>query len=102
MSRVVAVAEMPGHCIRLGGKTRTEPRLWTHLNRNPLHFVERNLILSPIVELRRSRRLVVGDVLRGFKLALVLQVRGDAGRPESLVPDPHFDAVPRVRRWIMR
>jgi len=35
---------------------------------------------------------VVGDVLRGFKRALVLQVRGDAGRPEGVVPDPRLDA----------
>jgi hypothetical protein len=30
---------------------------------------------------------VVGDVLRGFKRVLVLQVRGDAGRPEGMVSD---------------
>ena len=33
-------------------------------NRNTLHFIERNLILSSSVELCRPRRLVVGDVLR--------------------------------------
>jgi hypothetical protein len=31
-------------------------------------------------------------VLRCFKRSLVLQVRGDAGRPESMVPDPRLDA----------
>jgi hypothetical protein len=40
-----------------------------------LDLVERNLILSPVVELRRAGRLVVGDVLRCFKRSLVLQVR---------------------------
>ena len=35
---------------------------------------------------------MVGDVLRGFKRALVLQVRGDAGCPEGMVPDPRLDA----------
>ena len=50
-------------------------------NRNPLDLVERNLILSLVVELRRSRRLVVGDVLRGFEGSIVLQVRGYVGRP---------------------
>ena len=35
---------------------------------------------------------MVGDVLRGFKRALVLQVRGDAGRPEGMVPDPRLNA----------
>jgi hypothetical protein len=46
-------------------------------------FIERNLVLPPVVELGRPRALVVGDVLRGFKRAIVLQVRGDAGRPEA-------------------
>ena len=41
-------------------------------------FVERNLVLPPVVELRGSRALVVGDVLRGFKRTLVLQIRSDA------------------------
>jgi hypothetical protein len=35
---------------------------------------------------------VIGDVLRGFKRSLVLQVRGDAGRPEGMVTDPDLDA----------
>ena len=34
---------------------------------------------------------MVGDVLRGFKRTVVLQVRGDAGRPEGMVPDPGLD-----------
>jgi hypothetical protein len=50
-------------------------------NRNALHLIGRNLILSPVVELGRPRRLVAGDVVRGFKRAVVLQVRGDASRP---------------------
>ena len=32
------------------------------LNRNPLDFIQSNLILPPVVELRRAGRLVVGDV----------------------------------------
>ena len=35
---------------------------------------------------------MVGDVLRGFERALVLQVGGNAGRPERMVSDPGFDA----------
>lgn len=35
---------------------------------------------------------MVGDVLRGFERALVLQVGGDAGRPEGVVADPGLDA----------
>jgi hypothetical protein len=54
--------------------------LWKLLNQYPLHLVEWNLILSPVAKLGRSWRLVVGDVLCGFEGALVLKVRGDAGR----------------------
>ena len=40
---------------------------------------------------------MVGDVLRRFEGALVLQVRGDAGRPEGMVPDPGLnDGVDRA------
>jgi len=53
-------------------------------NRDPLHFIERNLVLPPVVELGRPRALVVSDVLRGFKLAVILRVFGDACYSESL------------------
>ena len=32
-------------------------------DRNPLDFVERDLVAGPVVELRGSRRLVAGDEL---------------------------------------
>ena len=73
-----------------------------NLDRNPLDLIERNLILPPVVELGRPRALVVGDMLRGFKRAVVLQVRGDAGCPEGMVPILVLMPVSRVRRWIMR
>ena len=44
------------------------------LNCNPLSFIKRNLILSPVVELGCPRALVVCDMLRGFQGAVVLQV----------------------------
>ena len=62
------------------------------LNRDPLDFIQSNLVLPTVVELRRARRLVVGDVLRGFERALVLQVGGNTGRPERMVSDPGLDA----------
>jgi hypothetical protein len=62
------------------------------LNQNLLHFIERNLILAPVVKLRRPGRLMVGDVLRGFERALVLQVGGDACCAEGVVSDPGLDA----------
>ena len=62
------------------------------LNQNLLHFIKRNLILAPVVKLRRPGRLMVGDVLRGFERALVLQVGGDACCAEGVVSDPGLDA----------
>jgi len=38
---------------------------------------------ASVLELRRARRFVVGDVLRDFELAVVFQVGGDAGRAEG-------------------
>jgi hypothetical protein len=63
------------------------------LNHDALDLIKRNLILPSVVKLRGSRALVVGDVLRGFKGALVLQVRGDAGRPGGVIPDPGRDVL---------
>ena len=42
------------------------------LDRNPLDLVERNLILPPVVQLRRPGRFMVGDMLGHFQLAAVL------------------------------
>jgi len=61
------------------------------LDRNPLDLVERTLILPAVVKLRRSRRLVVGArLLQACPCSS--QVRGDAGRPEGMVPDLRLDA----------
>ena len=73
-------------------------REWRHvfrgvpLNGNPFDFIERNLILPAVIEFRRPGGLVVGDVLRRFELAIVLQVGGDAGRAERVVADLGLDA----------
>jgi hypothetical protein len=40
--------------------------VFSRSDRNALDLIERNLILAPVVKFGRSRRLVVGDVLRGF------------------------------------
>src|SRR5260370_32101918 len=34
---------------------------------------------------------MVGDLLRDFEFAAVLQIRRDAGRPESMIADARFD-----------
>jgi hypothetical protein len=48
--------------------------------------------MPAIVELGCVRGLVVGDVLRVFEHALVLEVCGDAGRAEGIAADAGLDA----------
>ena len=35
---------------------------------------------------------MIGDLLRHFQLAAVLQIRRDTGRAESMIANPRFDA----------
>jgi len=63
-------------------------------NRNSLGLV----ILPAVGELHDARAFVVGDVLRHFELAAVLQARADAGGAEGLVSDPGPDGGGRARR----
>jgi hypothetical protein len=62
------------------------------LDRNTLYLVERDLILPPVVQLRRPGRLMIGDMLRHFQLATVLKLRGDAGSTEGMIADLRLDA----------
>src|SRR5208337_3348960 len=55
---------------------------------NGLDFIERNLILAPVVELPRPQRLVVGDVLRDFQLAGPAR---DREFPPHAAPAPHAE-----------
>jgi hypothetical protein len=62
------------------------------LDRNPLDFIERDFVLSPVIKLCCPRRFVVSDLLGHFQLAAVLQIRRDAGRAESMIADARLDA----------
>jgi hypothetical protein len=62
------------------------------LNRNPLDLVERNFIISPVIELGCPRRFVVRDLLRDLEFTAVLEIRRDAGRAEGMIANPRFDA----------
>ncbi len=53
-------------------------------NRDPLHFIERDLITGPIIELRRARRFMRGNQLGIFHRAAGLKIGRDAGRPERV------------------
>jgi hypothetical protein len=41
-------------------------------DRNPLDFIERNLVLSAVIKLGCPRRFMVSDLLRDFEFTAVL------------------------------
>ena len=61
------------------------------LDRDSLNFIERNLVVSPVIKLGGPRRFVVSDLLRDFEFAAVLQIRRNAGRTEGMIANPLFD-----------
>ena len=48
--------------------------------------------MSAVVEFGCPRRFMVSDLLRDFEFTAVLQIGGDAGRAESMIANPRFDA----------
>jgi hypothetical protein len=61
-------------------------------NRYPFYLIKRNLVLPTIIELGCPRRFMVGDLLRDFEFAAVLQIGGDTGRAEGMIADACLDA----------
>jgi hypothetical protein len=59
-------------------------KLHEALNRNPLDFIEGDLIIGAVVQLRSARRLVGSDGLGVFYRTAVFQIGGDAGRPKCV------------------
>ena len=82
-------------------------------NRDPLHFIERDLVARAVVELRGPRRFVCRDCLSIFHRAAILKVSRDAGCPKrvatggggesgSLRPALHHPEHVRARQGIRR
>src|SRR5919109_1598664 len=63
-------------------------------NQNPLDLVEGDGIAGAVVELGGARRLVRGDRLGVLNGAPVLEVGGDAGRPEPMAADARRQVRP--------
>jgi len=67
-------------------------------NRDPLDFIERDLIAGAVVELGRARALVRRHDLGVFERAADLEIRGDAGCTEyvaaELDPETGFGRAP--------
>ncbi len=57
-----------------------------------LYLIEAEFLAPAVVELRRARRCVVRHLRGLLQRAAVLQIRGDAGRPEAVVAEPGGDA----------
>ena len=55
--------------------------------RNPLDFIEHDLIASSVIKPRRTIGFMAGHVLRDLQLATVLQVGGNAGGSEAVGSD---------------
>lgn len=56
-------------------------------NEYPLHLVEAHLVAAAVVKLRRARRGMVRHGSGLFERPAVLQIGGDAGRAEAVIPD---------------
>jgi hypothetical protein len=71
-------------------------------DRNPLDFIERDLVAGPVLEFCGTRAFVRGHGLSGFQRAAGFQIGRNSGGAEGMAADPA--RVPRsvARRWIMR
>jgi hypothetical protein len=66
------------------------------LQYDPLDFIERNFIISAIIELCRPRAFMRGHPLSVFKEAAVLEIDRDARCPKGMAANPGFNAgLPR-------
>jgi hypothetical protein len=55
--------------------------------RNPLHFIECDLVAAAIIKSRRPGRLMASHLLGNLQLAAVLQIGGDSGGTEAMSAD---------------
>jgi hypothetical protein len=56
-------------------------------NQYPLHLIQTHLIIAPIIEPRRPRRLMIGHLLRDLELVPIAQVLSDPRRPARVIAD---------------
>jgi hypothetical protein len=55
--------------------------------RNPLHLIEGDLIVAPVIERCCPRGFMAGHLLGDLELAAILKVGGDAGGAEAVGAD---------------
>ena len=66
------------------------------LNYNPLDFIERNAIVTPIVKLRCACAAVISHCFGFLQCTAAFQVIGDPGRPPAVVTE--FGSNPGIFR----
>jgi hypothetical protein len=74
---------------RVVGKSFQRVAPLVRSNEYPFPLVERNFLGAAVVELRRACRGMVRHLRRLLERAAVLQVSGDARRPEGVVAARH-------------
>lgn len=62
------------------------------LQHDLLNFIERDLVIAPVVELRGASALVRGHLLRVLEQSAVGEIDGDPGCPERVAAEFGFDA----------
>src|ERR1700758_1000388 len=67
-------------------------RRFENSDRNPFDLIKRDFVIAAVIKLGRPWRFVVGDLLRDFEFAAVLQILRDAGRAEGMIANLRFDA----------
>src|ERR1700751_1862843 len=62
------------------------------LQHNPLHLIERDLVVTAILKLGRARALMRRHLLGVLEEAAVEQIDGDAGRAEAVAANPRQES----------
>ena len=59
----------------------------TSLDKNPLHLIQRHLIIAPVIQAGGARGFVIRHALRDLELTAVPEVLGDPGGTERVIAD---------------
>jgi len=92
-----AITGVSSICQNSDGRISDGSKLISIVHRSdhyPLDQIERDFVTGAVIEPRRLRAGVVGDLLGLLPRALVVEVVGDSGDPEGVAADGRFDPGP--------